>query len=143
MNWECHGVPATIAAGSELAGELGSGDIIALVGGLGMGKTHFTKGIALGLGHSGEVTSPTFSLAHEYLDGRLPLFHFDFYRLEEEAEALRIGWEDYLDEDGILVIEWADRLPALLPDTARWIHFAAGSEEGSRTLTEKPAPRHG
>jgi len=140
MNWECGDLRATIAAGSELAAQLRRGDVIALVGGLGMGKTHLTKGIALGLGHTGAVSSPTFSLAHEYLEGRLPMFHFDFYRLSESEDAIRIGWDDYLDEGGVVVVEWADRFPTLLPEQTRWFHFSAGSEETVRIISEGAAP---
>jgi tRNA threonylcarbamoyladenosine biosynthesis protein TsaE len=114
---------ATIAFGRDFAAQLGRGDVLALLGDLGAGKTHFVKGLAAGLGATTEVTSPTFTLIHEYRDGRLPLFHFDLYRLESEEELLRIGLDDYLDADGILALEWADKFPALLPAHTRWLRF--------------------
>jgi tRNA threonylcarbamoyladenosine biosynthesis protein TsaE len=110
-----------IALGCEWAGELSAGSILALQGGLGAGKTHFTKGVATGLGCNAEVTSPTFTLAHEYTGGRLPLYHFDFYRMDSEDEVLRIGWDEYLDEAGVVVVEWPDKFPGLLPPETIWL----------------------
>ena len=112
-----------IALGHEVGRGLVDGDILALSGGLGAGKTHFTKGLAAGLDCTGEVTSPTFTLAHEYTGGRLPLFHFDFYRMESENEVLRIGWDEYLDAQGVVVVEWPDKFPNLLPASALWLTF--------------------
>jgi tRNA threonylcarbamoyladenosine biosynthesis protein TsaE len=114
----------TFAYGHAVATGLEAGAVLALRGDLGAGKTHFVKGVAAGLGASpDEVTSPTFTLVHEYTGGRLPVFHFDLYRLEEADEVLRIGLDDYLAEDGVLVIEWADKFPELLPEGTRWLHF--------------------
>ena len=114
----------TFAYGQSVADSLQPGAVLALRGDLGAGKTHFVKGIAAGLGASpDDVTSPTFTLVHEYVGGRLPVFHFDLYRLENADEVLRIGLDDYLAEDGVLVIEWADKFPELLPDGTRWLHF--------------------
>ena len=111
---------ATTAAGEALAADLHAGDVIALTGGLGAGKTHFTKGLVRGLGGVEEVTSPTFTLVHEYLTGRLPVFHFDFYRMEQPGEVTAIGWDEYLDARGVCIVEWADRFPGLLPPDAQW-----------------------
>ena len=111
---------AMIALGEELAENLIDGSVIALCGGLGAGKTHLTKGLAAGLGCSGAVTSPTFSLAHEYTGGRLPMFHFDFYRMESEDEVVRIGWDEYLDASGVIVVEWPHKFPNLLPQNTEW-----------------------
>lgn len=114
----------TFAHGKTVADELTAGTVLALRGDLGAGKTHFVKGVAAGLGASpDEVTSPTFTLVHEYIGGRLPVFHFDLYRLDDPDEVLRIGLDDYLSEEGIVVIEWADKFPQLLPDETRWLHF--------------------
>ena len=115
--------PQTVAVGRALGECLAEGDVLVLTGDLGAGKTQLTKGMAAGLGHPGEVTSPTFTLAHEYEGGRLPLFHFDFYRLDHPDDLLALGWDDYLDAGGVVVAEWADRFPALVPPAARWIEL--------------------
>jgi tRNA threonylcarbamoyladenosine biosynthesis protein TsaE len=104
-----------IAAGAQVAATLRAGDVVALNGDLGAGKTHFSKGLVAGLGAGEDVTSPTFSLVQEYPSGRLPIFHFDFYRLESAAELVSLGWDDYLDEDGIIIAEWAEKFPEILP----------------------------
>jgi tRNA threonylcarbamoyladenosine biosynthesis protein TsaE len=118
-----HSAEETIAAGRAHAANLRRGDVLALCGDLGAGKTHFVKGVAAALGADAAVTSPTFTLIHEYLGGRLPLYHFDFYRLEDEDEALKIGLDEYLDGDGVCIIEWADKFPDLLPAHTRWFRF--------------------
>ena len=123
---------ATIAAGASLAVGLKAGDVIALTGGLGAGKTHFTKGLVHGLGSDEAVTSPTFTLVHEYRTGRLPVFHFDFYRMEKESEVTAIGWDEYLEAGGVCVVEWADRFPNLLPPQTQW--WALEVEGGGRRL---------
>ena len=114
---------AMVALGEVVARDLVDGSVLALSGGLGAGKTHFTKGLAAGLGCVGVVTSPTFTLAHEYMGGRLPMFHFDFYRMDSVAEVLRIGWDEYLDSEGVVVVEWPDKFPDLLPPNAWWLRF--------------------
>ena len=122
-----HNPQETFALGVQCAADLRRGDVLALAGDLGAGKTQFTKGLAAGLGVESEVTSPTFTLIHEYPGGRLPLFHIDLYRLEEEAEVLGIGLDDYLDGDGVTVIEWADKFTALMPKGVRWVRFRVGA----------------
>ncbi|MFN1835046.1 tRNA (adenosine(37)-N6)-threonylcarbamoyltransferase complex ATPase subunit type 1 TsaE [Balneola sp. MJW-20] len=108
----------TIDAGRSFSHELGSGDVICLQGELGAGKTHFVKGLASGLGIDPQaVSSPTYTLINEY-SGELPLYHFDCYRLKNEAEALDIGIEDYLYGEGISVIEWPQRVSNLIPEDA-------------------------
>ncbi len=129
----------TIALGCAIAATLRRGDVLALCGDLGAGKTHFVKGVAAGLGASASVTSPTFTLIHEYPGGRLPLYHFDFYRLGDEDDALKIGLDEYLDGDGACVIEWADKFPALLPPHTRWLRFTH-RENGARVIEEITAP---
>ncbi|MDQ2867089.1 MAG: tRNA (adenosine(37)-N6)-threonylcarbamoyltransferase complex ATPase subunit type 1 TsaE [Verrucomicrobiota bacterium] len=109
--------------GAQLAPGLRAGDVFALAGDLGAGKTQFVKGIARGLGSVQPVTSPTFTLVHEYVDGRLPLYHFDFYRLDDVAALRALGFEEYLAGDGVCVIEWADKFPGAIPKHARWIRF--------------------
>ncbi len=128
-----HSPDETFELGRQFAERLRAGDVVALDGDLGAGKTQFVKGLAAGLGHEGEVTSPTFTLVHEYTGGRLPLFHFDFYRMESEAEVLRIGLDDYLDAGGVAAIEWAGKFPALLPRGTHWLHLRAGAGE-ERTI---------
>jgi tRNA threonylcarbamoyladenosine biosynthesis protein TsaE len=107
--------------------------VIALVGDLGAGKTHWTKGFVAGLASRAEVTSPTFGLVHEYADGRLPVFHFDFYRLGSAAELLALGWDEILEQDGIVIAEWADKFPEILPADARWLRFTVAAD-GSRQV---------
>jgi tRNA threonylcarbamoyladenosine biosynthesis protein TsaE len=118
----------TEAFGRELTGRLGRGSVVALEGQLGAGKTQFVKGLASGLGSSAQVTSPTFTLIHEYTDGALPLYHFDFLRIEDRFAAERLGLEEYFFGDGISVIEWADKFRELIPENAVWISFEAKSE---------------
>lgn len=123
-----HSPADTFSQGKALGIQLRGGEVIALCGDLGAGKTHFVKGVAAGLGHDpDEVTSPTFTLVHEYNLGRLPLFHFDFYRLETEDEALQLGFDDYMDSGGVLAIEWADKFEHLLPPGTKWFNFRVGS----------------
>lgn len=104
------------------------GSILALRGELGSGKTLFTKGLVAGLGSEATVTSPTFTIVHEYPGGRLPVYHFDFFRLESRQSVARLGLDDYLFADGVSVIEWADRFPEFIPEQARWISFDIKSE---------------
>lgn len=127
---------AMAALGREIAAAAPAGQVFGLVGDLGAGKTHWTKGLAEGLGFTGDVTSPTFSLAHEYRGGRLPVFHFDFYRIETIEELFGMGWDEYLDEGGVIVAEWADKFPEVLPVDTRWLHFRLLAD-GSREITEE------
>ena len=114
---------AMVELGEALAKQLKMGCVLALQGDLGAGKTHFTKGLVRGLGCEKSVTSPTFSLVHEYEGGVLPLYHFDFYRMESEEEVLSIGWDEYLEEDGVVVVEWTNKFPDLLPAGTIWLDF--------------------
>lgn len=124
--------------GMQLAPTLAAGDVIALVGNLGAGKTQITRGIVAGMDSKADVTSPTFTLVHEYLDGRLPIFHFDFYRMETAAEVIGVGWDEFLSEPGVIIVEWADMFPDLMPPHTRWFHIEA-QPDGSRTVTESRA----
>jgi tRNA threonylcarbamoyladenosine biosynthesis protein TsaE len=128
----------TFALGQKHAASLRNGSVIALVGDLGAGKTHFVKGLAAGLGHAEEVTSPTFTLLHEYAGGRLPLYHFDFYRLDSEDEALRMGLDDYLEATGVCVVEWGDKFRSLLPRGTQWIELRAGPDDTREILFGEP-----
>lgn len=109
-------VKDTLSIGKVIAGNLQKGDIICLFGELGSGKTVLTKGIAEGLGIVGSrVISPSFVLIREHKSAKLPLYHFDLYRLKDPKDIVTIGYEEYLYDDGISVIEWADRLKYILP----------------------------
>lgn len=119
--------------GKELAEGLEPGDILGLVGDLGAGKTHLVQGILMGLGAADPGASPTFSLVHEHSDGRLPVAHFDFYRMKSESEALGMGWDEYLAGDRILLVEWADRFDgALMPAGTQWFLLEHTGDGGRR-----------
>ncbi len=100
----------TEALGEKLSQILAPGTILAYRGDLGAGKTAFTRGIARGLGYREPVTSPTYTIVNEYLGGRLPLFHFDMYRLRSSDDLFDIGWDDYLDRNGICAVEWSENV---------------------------------
>jgi tRNA threonylcarbamoyladenosine biosynthesis protein TsaE len=123
------------ALGRAAAALAQAGTVIALVGGLGAGKTHWTKGFVAGIGSLAEVTSPTFGLIHEYPGGRLPVYHLDFYRLGSADELIALGWDELLEQDGVVLAEWGDRFPELFPPGTSWLHFKV-EEDGSRTLRE-------
>jgi tRNA threonylcarbamoyladenosine biosynthesis protein TsaE len=110
-----HSPEDTLKFGQVLGSLLRAGDVIALIGDLGAGKTTLTQGIAQGMGIKDRVTSPTFTLVQEYR-GRVPLFHFDPYRLERPEDVYDFGFEEYLERGGVVVVEWADRIAALLPE---------------------------
>ena len=116
-------VAETEAAGVRVAQEVRRGEVLALAGDLGTGKTQFVRGFARGLGSPALVTSPTFTLLHEYLGGRLSIYHFDFYRLENLTALKAIGFDEYIFGNGVSIIEWADRFPSAIPANARWIRF--------------------
>jgi len=120
---------ATERFGKLLADILPAGVVVALIGTLGAGKTRLVQGIATALGVAeGTVTSPTFVLAAEYLGGRLPIYHFDTYRLPSEDEFLELGPEEYFEGSGITLVEWADRVPGCLPEDYLIIRIEAQSE---------------
>jgi tRNA threonylcarbamoyladenosine biosynthesis protein TsaE len=125
----------TIAVGRTYAGNARQGDVFALRGDLGAGKTQFVKGFVEGLGSDAEVTSPTFVLVHEYENGRLPAYHFDFYRLDHSEGVLRLGFDEYVFGDGVSLIEWADRYPDLIPKQAKWLSFEL-KDENTRLIRE-------
>lgn len=115
MEYISHSEADTETLGRRLAASLTPGAVIAYQGGLGMGKTAFTRGLAQGLGCRGRVTSPTFTIVNEY-EGNVPLFHFDMYRLEDAGDLFDIGWEDYLDRGGVCAVEWSERVEDALPE---------------------------
>lgn len=104
----------TVALAEKLAKSLSGGEIIAFRGGMGMGKTCFTRGLALGLGFSGQVSSPTFALVNEYIGGRLPLYHFDMWRIENWEDLYSSGFFDYADTDGVIAAEWSENIEGAL-----------------------------
>ena len=106
-----------------------------MTGDLGAGKTQFVKGFVAGVESRAEVTSPTFVLVHEYSDGRLPVYHFDFYRVENRDALLRLGFDDYVFGDGVSLIEWADRYADLIPKQAKWLSFEL-KDENTRVISE-------
>ena len=124
MEFLSHSPAETEALAQRLAGNLHPGDVIAYEGGLGMGKTAFTRGLARGLGYSGHVTSPTFTIVNEYEGTGLPLFHFDMYRLGGAEDLFDIGWEDYLDRGGICAVEWSEMVSDALPPDTIFVRFA-------------------
>ncbi|MBQ0037050.1 MAG: tRNA (adenosine(37)-N6)-threonylcarbamoyltransferase complex ATPase subunit type 1 TsaE [Clostridiales bacterium] len=119
MEYISHSPLETEEIGARLGAGLHAGTVVAYQGGLGMGKTAFTRGLARGLGCRGRVTSPTFTIVNEY-EGRLPLFHFDMYRLPDSDALFDIGWDDYLERGGVCAVEWSENVDdALPPDTIR------------------------
>ena len=118
----------TEAIGRQVAEKIGVGSVLALKGDLGSGKTLFVKGVVAGLGSSADVTSPTFTIVHEYRGGRLPVYHFDLFRVEDPQALARLDPDVYFFGDGVSVIEWADRFPEFVPEQARWIFFEIKSE---------------
>ncbi len=128
-----------IAAGERFGQSLEAYSCIALVGDLGAGKTHFTKGIARAIGISDSISSPTFSLVHELGSGRLPLFHLDFYRLESPDELAAIGWHELLGEPAVVIVEWADKFPEACPAETRWLRLSI-ADSGAHEVHEIAAP---
>jgi tRNA threonylcarbamoyladenosine biosynthesis protein TsaE len=143
----------TEAIAGEIAQQLRAGSVLALAGELGSGKTQFVKGVVASLGSAATVTSPTFTLIHEYPGGRVPVYHFDFFRLKDRQSADRLGLEEYFfgngvcleillqpEEyfvgNGVCLVEWADRFPESIPSSARWIWFETKSEN-QRAITLK------
>lgn len=127
--------------GKALSRELTTGDVVCLVGDLGTGKTALTKAIAEGLGVQENIISPTFNIVKEYHSGRLPLYHFDVYRIGSIEEMYDIGAEDYFYGDGVSVVEWADLIADIIPEGSRVIEISYGSEPEERIyevgVTEK------
>lgn len=123
MEYLSHSVTETEAIGEALGKHLRPGTVLAYRGDLGMGKTAFTRGLARGLGCTGRITSPTFTIVNEY-EGTIPLFHFDMYRLEDSDALFDIGWEDYLGRNGVCAVEWSERVEDALPEDTLWVTIA-------------------
>lgn len=124
----------TEAVGENLSTKLKPGSIVALFGGMGAGKTAFTRGIARGLGITGGVSSPTFALVHEY-KGRIPLYHFDMYRVNSWDDLYSTGFFDYLDSGGIIVVEWSENIENALPENTIHIMIKHGKTENERIIS--------
>lgn len=123
----------TERVGAALGKILTPGTVIAYLGDLGAGKTAFTRGLAKGLGCGDMVTSPTYTIVNEYLSGRLPLFHFDMYRLASSDDLWDIGWEDYLEQGGVCAVEWSENVADAMEDAIRVTIEKTG--ENSRRIT--------
>ena len=134
MEYLSHSPEETEHIGEMLGRRLRPGKVVAYRGGLGMGKTAFTRGLARGLGCAGRVTSPTFTIVNEY-DGATPLFHFDMYRLGSSDELFDIGWEDYLTRGGVCAVEWSERVDDAMPADTLWVDIARGTGESDRIIT--------
>lgn len=134
------GEAETEALGERLARRLRPGDVVALTGELGSGKTCLTRGVARGLDATGPVTSPTFNLLHEYA-GQVPVYHFDLYRLKSGRELEDLGWEEYRAGQGVCVLEWAERAGSLLPDDHWGVHFEISDANHRRILIQAPEGR--
>lgn len=119
--------------GRQCGSQASSGSVWCLSGDLGAGKTHWTKGFVSGVSSEAVVTSPTFGLVHEYSGGKETVFHFDFYRIESAEELLDLGWDDYLERGGIVVVEWAEKYPDLMPTGSTQVTITA-LEDGSRQV---------
>ena len=132
---------ATIALGKKIGQQLVAGDVLVLDGDLGAGKTTFTKGLAAGLEIPDIIKSPTFTIIHEYQDGRLPLYHMDAYRLETGG-AEDLGLEEYFDGDGVSVVEWAEFVEDELPADFLAIHFKRTGDDNTRILEFEPHGQH-
>jgi len=135
MTIETHSVSETEALGERLAKCLSSGSVVALCGDLGAGKTALVRGMARGLEIEESVSSPTFTIVNEY-PGHPALFHFDLYRLKNAEELYAIGWEDYLDRDGICVVEWSENAPEAFPEDTVRVYLERLSETDRRIRVE-------
>ena len=130
-----HSEAETEAAGERLGASLSPGTVLAYRGGLGMGKTAFTRGLARGLGCTGRVTSPTFTIVNEY-EGRIPLFHFDMYRLPDSDALFDIGWEDYLDRGGVCAVEWSEQVDDALPEDTIYVTISRHPDHDNWRIIE-------
>lgn len=127
--YESYSEESTLDFAKDLGMKASKGEIFCLIGDLGVGKTVFSKGFALGLEIDDHITSPTFTIVHEY-EGRLPLYHFDVYRISDEYEMEEIGYEEYFYGDGVCLIEWANIIPEIIPEYAKYITIEKDLEKG-------------
>ena len=127
---ESHSAEDTWRIGYEQAKQAGSGDVFCLVGDLGVGKTVFAQGFGAGMGVEDYINSPTFTIVQVYEEGRIPLFHFDVYRIADEEELTEIGFDDMIDGEGVSLIEWANLIPYSLPKRYKEIRIEKDPEQG-------------
>ena len=135
MEYLTNSARETEELGERLAEKLRPGDVVAYTGDLGAGKTAFTRGLARGLGVTDRVTSPTFTIVNEYEGGRLPLFHFDLYRMESPEELFDIGWEDYLARGGVCAVEWSEIIDDALEGDVVRVDIRRGDSDSQRVIT--------
>ena len=135
MTFTTNSPAETEALGAALGRVLAPGTVIAYRGDLGAGKTAFTRGLARGLGYAEPVTSPTYTIVNEYLGGRLPLFHFDMYRLRSSDDLWDIGWEDYLDRGGVCAVEWSENVDDAM-ENAIYVTIHKTGETSRRIVIE-------
>ena len=135
MQFTTNSPAQTEAIGAALGKMIAPGTVIAYRGDLGAGKTAFTRGLAKGLGCTEIVTSPTYTIVNEYLGGRIPLFHFDMYRLRSSDDLFDIGWEDYLDRGGVCAVEWSENVDDAMED-ALYITIEKLGEDARRITIE-------
>ena len=138
MQYFTNSAEETERLGQRLGETLRGGEVVAYLGELGAGKTAFTRGLARGLGISMRVTSPTYTIVNEYTGGRLPLFHFDMYRLGSGEELFDIGWEDYLARGGVCAVEWSENVSGAMED-AITVRIETTSDEGRKITIEGSA----
>ena len=134
MEFVTHSREETEALGARLADALDGGRVVAFTGDLGAGKTAFVSGMARALGVEERVTSPTFTIVNEYEGGRLPLFHFDMYRLDGADELFHIGWEDYLARGGVCAVEWSENVAEAIEDGAVRVSMVRGDGDNDRVI---------
>ena len=130
MTFETHSAEETFEIGKKLGEEAKPGEVYLLTGDLGAGKTVFAKGFAAGLGITKEVTSPTFTIMHIYDEGRLPLYHFDVYRIDNAEDLMDTGSDEYFYGSGVCLVEWADRIADFLPDNSISVEIKKDYENG-------------
>ena len=135
-----HSPEDTEDIGARLAEQLEPGAVVAFTGDLGAGKTAFTRGLARGLGVADRVTSPTFTIVNEYEGGRLPLFHFDLYRMDSPEELFDIGWEDYLARGGVCAVEWSEHAEGAFEEEPIWVDIRRGESDEQRVISIRNAP---
>jgi tRNA threonylcarbamoyladenosine biosynthesis protein TsaE len=131
MLYKSNSADETRRIAGDIAAKAAPGDIYCLTGELGAGKTVFAQGFAAGMNYNGDVTSPTFTLLHEYIGGRMPVYHFDLYRLERGDELEGLGYEEYFYGNGVCLIEWPERANGLIPEGASYIKITTDYDAGA------------